>query len=91
MTLKILCSHENGKAPMRDFNGVHIGYWCYKCHKTWFSIKKEELPRHKNITEKPMTRTQELLKKMRELGFDEGADKLESLNEEWKKNGLDEY
>lgn len=38
------CVHDNGIAPLRDWNNTIIGDWCYKCHKTWFTIKKGEMP-----------------------------------------------
>ena len=38
-----------------------------------------------------MTRTQELLEKMKELEFDELANKLENMNKKWKDDGIEEY
>lgn len=38
-----------------------------------------------------MSRTQELLKLMREMDFNKEADKLEEANETWKEMGIEEY
>ena len=38
-----------------------------------------------------MTRTQELIDLMKKLGFNNNSEELEDLNEEWKKEDIEEY